>query len=67
MIRTNAYFSQYNYQIDDETMATIEQYEGMLNAMMKQIFNEFIDSDHDGAATLEEIEMVSEILKNFKK
>ena len=37
----------------------MEQYEGMLNALMKQIFNEFIDSNKDGAATLHEIEMVS--------
>ena len=40
-------------------MAQVEQYEAMFSAFAEKIFNEFIDSDHDGAATLHEIEMVS--------
>ena len=52
-------FSEYNYEIDDEIMAQLEQYEGMMSAFGEQVFNEFIDSDHDGAATLEEIQFVS--------
>ena len=57
--KTNSIFSEYHFEIDDNMMAQVEQYEAMFSAFAEKIFNEFIDSDHDGAATLDEIEMVS--------
>ena len=37
----------------------------MIDAMGQEMFNEIIDENGDGAASLEEIEMVRKKLRNF--
>merc|ERR1711892_776433 len=51
--------NQYGYQIDEATMAQAEGMKAMMTSFGEQIFNELIDSNHDGQATLMEIEMNS--------
>merc|ERR1712128_283031 len=51
--------NQYGYTIDEATMAQAEGMKAMMTSFGEQIFNELIDSNHDGQATLMEIEMNS--------
>merc|ERR1712123_450316 len=51
--------NQYGYHIDEATMAQAEGMKAMMTSFGEQIFNELIDSNHDGQATLMEIEMNS--------
>merc|ERR1711892_571192 len=50
--------NQYGYQIDEATMAQAEGMKAMMTSFGEQIFNELIDSNHDGQATLMEIQMM---------
>lgn len=50
--------SEYNIQFDEQMMAQANGMKAMMTSFGEQIFNELIDSNHDGQATLDEIEMV---------
>merc|ERR1712147_226654 len=51
--------NEYNIQFDEQMMAQANGMKAMMTSFGEQIFNELIDSNHDGQATLEEIEMNS--------
>jgi len=49
--------NEYHVNLGPDQMAQMNQMKNMMTAFGEQIFNEFIDSNNDGEATLEEIEM----------
>ena len=55
----NKLFSQYNINLGPDVVAQMSTYKDMMTAFGEQIFNEFIDADKNGEATLDEIELVS--------
>ena len=52
-------------EIPDGAMDQAKPFMDMIDAMGQEMFNEIIDENGDGAASLEEIEMVRKKLRNF--
>ncbi len=52
------FLSEFGFEIPDEEKAKTMM--DKFNAMNKDMFDEYVDGNSDGSATIEEIEMVSQ-------
>ena len=57
---SNWYLSDMGVDIPEGAMDQAKPFMDMIDAMGQQMFNEIIDENGDGAASIEEIEMVSD-------